>query len=53
MDDAGDMYSLLGWAYQEGWDAHPPKYNRACRIFSACAGAAIYRQEVFDEIGYF
>ena len=23
------------------------------KIFSACAGAAIYRQEVFEEIGYF
>ncbi|MFQ9704697.1 MAG: hypothetical protein ACLR0U_27215 [Enterocloster clostridioformis] len=29
------------------------KYNRACRVFSACAGAAIYRREVFEEIGYF
>ena len=34
-------------------DSSSAKYNRACRIFSACAGAAIYRREVFDEIGYF
>ena len=53
MDDAGDMYSLLGWAYQRGVGRSSAKYNRACRIFSACAGAAIYRREVFDEIGYF
>ena len=53
MDDAGDMYSLLGWAYQRGVGRPCAKYNRACRIFSACAGAAIYRREVFEEIGYF
>ena len=39
MDDAGDMYSLLGWAYQRGVGRPCAKYNRACRIFSACAGA--------------
>ena len=29
------------------------RYNRACNVFSACAGAAIYRREVFEKIGYF
>ena len=53
MDDAGDMYSLLGWAYQRGVGRPSSGYNKACRIFSACAGAAIYRREVFEEIGYF
>lgn len=53
MDDAGDMYSLMGWAYQRGVGRPSSGYNRACRIFSACAGAAIYRREVFDEIGLF
>ena len=28
-------------------------YRRSSRVFSACAGAAIYRREVFEEIGYF
>ena len=53
MDDAGDMYSLLGWAYQRGVGRPSSGYNMACRIFSACAGAAIYRREVFQEIGLF
>jgi GT2 family glycosyltransferase len=53
MDDAGDMYSLMGWAYQRGVGQAVGKYNKPCRVFSACAGAAIYRREVFEEIGYF
>ncbi len=53
MDDAGDMYSLLGWAYQRGVGQEIHRYRKPCRVFSACAGAAIYRREVFQEIGYF
>lgn len=53
MDDAGDMYSLLGWAYQRGVGQDVKRYRKPCRVFSACAGAAIYRREVFEQIGYF
>lgn len=53
MDDAGDMYSVLGWAYQRGVGQKSSGYQKTCRVFSACAGAAIYRREVFDEIGGF
>lgn len=53
MDDAGDMYSLLGWAYQRGVGQPSSGYTRPCKVFSACAGAAIYRKSVFEEIGYF
>lgn len=53
MDDAGDMYSLLGWAYQRGVGRPSSGYQRPAKVFSACAGAAIYRREVFEEIGYF
>lgn len=53
MDDAGDMYSVLGWAYQRGVGQPAARYNKPCRIFAACAGAAIYRRRVFEEIGYF
>lgn len=53
MDDAGDMYSVLGWAYQRGVGQPSSGYQRACQVFAACAGAAIYRREVFEEIGYF
>lgn len=53
MDDAGDMYSVLGWAYQRGVGRPVEKYNKSCRVFTACAGAAIYRRDVFEKIGYF
>lgn len=53
MDDAGDMYSIMGWAYQRGVGQEVERYDRPCHIFSSCAGAAIYRREIFDEIGYF
>lgn len=53
MDDAGDMYSLLGWAYQRGVGQSSKGYTKPCRVFSACAGAAIYRREVFEKIGGF
>lgn len=53
LDDAGDLYSALGWAYARGKDKPVSCYENAGRIFSACAGAAIYRRSVFEEIGYF
>lgn len=53
IDDAGDMYSIMGWAYQRGVGQEADRYDRACHIFSACAGAAIYRRAIFEEIGYF
>ncbi len=53
LDDTGDMYSILGWAYQRGVGQKLTWYRRPGRVFSACAGAAIYRRDVFDEIGYF
>jgi len=53
MDDAGDMYCLLGWAFQRGVGNSSAGYNTECKVFSACAGAAIYRREVFEKIGYF
>lgn len=53
MDDAGDMYSVLGWAYQRGVGRPETLYKKSCRVFTACAGAAIYRREVFEKIGYF
>lgn len=53
IDDAGDMYSLMGWAFQRGVGRSKRFYNKSYNIFSACAGAAIYRREIFDVIGYF
>ena len=53
MDDAGDLYTLLGWAVQRGVGQSSKGYDRSVRVFSSCAGAAIYRREIFEEIGYF
>lgn len=53
MDSAGDMYSMLGWAYQRGVGQSIRRYNRPREVFSACAGAAIYQRDVFETVGYF
>ncbi len=53
LDDAGDMYTIAGWAFQRGVGRSARCYRRAGRVFSACAGAAIYRRAVFAEIGLF
>lgn len=55
IDDAGDLYCLLGWAFQRGvgHKINESAYQKHSRIFSACGGAAIYRRSVFEEIGYF
>ena len=37
LDDAGDMFSVMGWAYQRGVGREMKRYDRPCRIFSACA----------------
>ena len=53
IDDAGDLYTIVGWAAQRGVGQPVEEYDRPCRIFSACAGAAIYRRPVFEKIGCF
>lgn len=53
IDDAGDFYCALGWAYARGKGAPAEKYDRAEDIFFSCAGAAIYRKSILDQIGYF
>ncbi len=53
IDDAGDRYCVLGWAYGRGKGKAAEEYEKPCVIFSACGGAAIYRKAVFDRIGLF
>ena len=52
LDDAGDGYNLLGWAFQRGVGQREDseRFNRKTNVFSACAGAAAYRKELLDEI---
>ena len=53
IDDAGDRYCALGWAYARGKGKSAGKYQKAREVFSACGGAAIYRRDIFDKIGLF
>lgn len=53
IDNAGDYYCALGWAFALGKGKPASHYKKERKIFSACAGAAIYRRKVFDEIGLF
>ena len=53
MDDAGDLYCALGWAFALGKGKPQQNYNRFYQVFAPCAGAAIYRKEVMEEIGFF
>lgn len=53
MDDAGDRYCVLGWAYGRGKGKAADGYNKPCEVFSACGGAAIYRKSVFEQLGVF
>lgn len=53
IDDAGDFYCALGWAYAKGKDRIVSRYENSYPITAACGGAAIYRKTVMEEIGYF
>lgn len=51
LDGAGDLYSALGWAFARGKEEKASLYQKQEEVFSACAGAAIYRRKEFVELG--
>ena len=55
IDDAGDFYCALGWAFARGKNKNSQLYDKDCDIFASCAGAAIYRRELLneDKVGLF
>lgn len=53
LDDAGNYYCALGWAFARGKGKPVQAFEKEQQIFSSCAGAAIYRKKLFDKIGYF
>lgn len=53
IDDAGDRYCVMGWAFSRGKGKTASAYNEPAEVFSACAGAAIYRRDILLEIGLF
>lgn len=53
IDDAGDDYTLLAYTKKRGDGKPVQKFDKVSEIFSSCAGAALYRKSVLDEIGLF
>lgn len=54
IDSAGDLFSKVGIGFNRGSDREDSEvYNNPKKVFSPCAGAAIYRKSLFDEIGLF
>lgn len=53
IDDAGDYYCALGWAFTPWKDKASDSVLRLRTATSACAGAAIYRRQILDQIGLF
>ncbi len=53
IDSAGDLYTLTGWGVCRGTGRPVSNYTETDEVFSACAGAAIYRRRVFQKIGLF
>ena len=53
IDDAGDFYCALGWAFARGKNCSSNFFSQADQVFSACGGAVIYRKAILDKIGLF
>lgn len=53
IDDAGDGYSVLGWAFARGKGKSASAFEKKAEVFAACGGASLYRRTVFEEIGLF
>lgn len=53
IDRAGDGYSNAGAGILLGRGKRAVNYNKGAWIFGACAGAALYRTDMFTKIGLF
>ena len=53
IDDVGDEYNLLAWTKKTGENHKSEEFSEVKEIFSACAGAAMYKRSLLDEIGMF
>ncbi|MDE5748552.1 MAG: glycosyltransferase family 2 protein [Acetatifactor sp.] len=53
IDDAGDRYNALGWAFARGKGQPARRYQKSVRIFAACGGASLYRREAVLALGGF
>lgn len=55
VDNAGDSYNLFGYArsFASGKSRFNMKVDKPARVFTACAGAAMYRKNILCKIGLF
>lgn len=53
IDDVGDEYNLLAWTKKTGENHNSNEFRQVKDIFSACAGAAMYKKSLLTEIGMF
>ena len=53
IDDAGNYYNMLGWAFARGKGKPETGYQKEQKVFAACAGAAIYRRSLLEKTGLF
>lgn len=53
IDDAGDVLSWHGAAAKRGHGRPAAEYEAETEVFSPCAGAALYRRSLLEELGGF
>jgi len=53
IDDVGDEYNLLAWTKKTGENHDTSEYAEVKEIFSACAGAAMYKKSLLMEMEMF
>lgn len=53
IDDAGDDYTLLAYTKKRGNNQNLNNFIEVSEIFSSCAGAALYRKDLLEELGGF
>ena len=53
IDDVGDEYNLLAWTKKTGENHPSSEFVEVKEIFSSCAGAAMYKKSILEELGLF
>ncbi len=53
IDDAGDFFNAMGWAFARGKGRDASLYTEQEKVFACCAAAAIYRREMLEKTGLF
>ncbi len=51
IDDAGDLYTVFGLAFQRGNRKAASKFSKKASVTAPCGGACLYRRSALSEIG--